>query len=133
MTILLIQPNVRIHRHIRKFRDNVTLNFIERIAFSTVNKSKRYRKGADFLVNRVYKNPGNHTPYGYSINTSETDLSERNEPFSEKMSHLDSSGHDNIVVGQHPQTCFRICLPCQCSLGGKTYRTIFAARTDKAA
>jgi len=84
------------------------------------------------FVNRVNKNPGNHTPYGYSINNSETDLSEMDEPFSEKMSHIDSSGHDSVVVGQHSQTRFRVCLKCLRGIGGKTYRAFFASRTGKA-
>ena len=47
-------------------------------------KHKDIGKARTSFANRVNKNPGNRTPYGYSINNSETDLSERNEPFSKR-------------------------------------------------
>ena len=85
------------------------------------------------FVNRVNKHPGNLTPYGYSINNSETDLSERDEPFAEKMSHIDSSGHDSVVVGQYSQTRFRVCLKSLRVIGGETHRAFSAAWSDKTA
>ena len=91
------------------------------------------RKARTSFVNRVNNNPGNLTPYGYSINNSETDLSGRNEPFAEKMSHIDSSGHDRGMVGQHSQTRFRVCLKCRRGIGGETHRAFFAAWPYKAA
>ena len=96
-------------------------------------KHKDIGKARTSFVNRVNKNPENRTPYGYSINNSETDLSERNEPFSKKMSHIDSSGHDSVLVGQHSQTRFRVCLKCRRRIGGKAYRAFLASRTGKAA
>ncbi len=50
-------------------------------------KHKDIGKARTSFVNRVNKNPENRTPYGYSINNSETDLSERNEPFSKNVSY----------------------------------------------
>lgn len=96
-------------------------------------KHKDIGKARTSFVNRVNKNQGNRTPYGYSINNSETGLSERNEPFSKKMSHIGSSGHDSVVVGQHSQTRFRVCLKCRRRIGGKAYRAFLASRTGKAA
>ncbi|WP_347280780.1 hypothetical protein [uncultured Phocaeicola sp.] len=98
----------------------------------SINQKDKGKARTSF-VNRVNTNPENHAPYGYSINNSEPDLSERDEPFAEKVSHIYSSGHDNIMVGQHSQTRFRVCLKCRRGIGGKTYRAFFATGTDKAA
>jgi len=59
----------------------------------------------------VKSNQGNLTPYGYSINNSEADLSDGNELVAEKMSRVNPPGHDCVMVGQHPQTRIGIHFP----------------------